>query len=108
MTSNKMAKVVKKEVTGGKKFFASYVLALIGSIIAIIASLISITVWQGWYGLFCGVVMLMSATMIRTKAKFAGIILLIFGIAALIVPPYGFVAGPLLGMIAGIVGLVKS
>jgi hypothetical protein len=54
-----------------------------------------------------GVGLLISTLTLRTNPREASVFILVFSILTLIFPPYGFVIGPLIGLIASILILLK-
>ena len=90
-----------------------HVLGLAGGIIVVIAALIA---WVGnqasllWIvlSLIAGILMVALTWHTVRRPRVSAIFLLVLSIVALIMPPSGFIIGPLLGVIGAIVVLARS
>lgn len=91
---------------------AEHLLGLVGGILVIVAAVISaiamIDIVYAIISLACGVLMLASVYSIKRKPRISAIFLLVLSIIALILPPNGWLVGPILAIIGAIIVLVKS
>ncbi|MCS7134475.1 MAG: hypothetical protein NZ889_01290 [Candidatus Pacearchaeota archaeon] len=117
-----MEKVAKKE--SKEQVAAIRWVGVTGSIIILLAGILwlfgFLLDWQleaftwfsfGDYGIIniiCGLVILITSVTLKKNFLAGGFVLLIFSIIALIAPPAGFVVGPVLGIIAAILALVRA
>ncbi|UCD20916.1 MAG: hypothetical protein JSW08_04070 [archaeon] len=101
-----------------------HVLGIAGGIVTLLAGILwllgSLFSWSleaftwfsfgdlGLINIACGLILLLSAATLKKNFLGVGLVLLIFSIIAIIAPPGGFVVGPILGLIGGIIALVKS
>ena len=126
-----MAKKRKKRKTVKRKIVkkpsnvkAAHTLGLAGAVITLIAGILwaiasilqrsvnSIS-WIvigdfGIVNIICGIVMIVAVSSFRKNIKNAAWFLLVFSILALIFPPAGFVVGPILSLVAGILLLMRK
>lgn len=124
------ARVAKKKVPKPleeaavpRRLEAAYTLSLAGGIIILIAGILAILGIRIWgegaqvvlltsigmaAGLVCGLAILIATALAKRRPRTAGIVILIFSLIALIVPPtYGLIFGPILGLIGAILFLIR-
>ncbi len=112
------AKVVKAKAVSTIQ--SAYLLTITGAIITLVAGVLAalfvatLTFFLGGVGalaslpnIICGIVMLITTRTLRKNPRTSSIVLLVFSIIALITPPFGFIVGPILTLIASILILVK-
>ncbi len=98
-----------------------HVLGVAGGIVTLLAGILwligSLLHWQLQFSIFgdlgiinivCGLVLLISGATLKKNFLATGLVLLVFSIITFIAPPSGFIVGPVLAAIAGIIALVKS
>ncbi|MEM4640933.1 MAG: hypothetical protein QXW65_00190 [Candidatus Pacearchaeota archaeon] len=121
-------KVEKKELKVEKKVVqpvtAIHLLGITGGIITLLAGILwllgSLLSWKleafTWWNLgdlgiiniVCGFVLFVVAATLKKNFLAAGLTLLVFSIIALLIPPAGFVVGPVLAIIGAIIALVRA
>ncbi|MEM2090058.1 MAG: hypothetical protein QXL88_03175 [Candidatus Pacearchaeota archaeon] len=121
-------KVEKKALKVEKKVVqpvtAIHWLGIAGGIITLLAGILwllgSLLSWKleafAWWNLgdlgiiniACGFVLLVVAATLKKNFLAAGLTLLVFSIIALLIPPAGFVVGPVLAIIGAIIALVRA
>ncbi len=116
----KIVDMPKKEVEGSSVVTTDHAVSLIAAIIVLIASIIFLTPWKvglfgtanaspvfGIIGIILGLGMLIATLLMRRNPREASVFVLIFSIIALIIPPSGFVIGPIMGIIGSVLVLAK-
>ncbi|MEM4215193.1 MAG: hypothetical protein QW484_02415 [Candidatus Pacearchaeota archaeon] len=89
--------------------FAGGILVIIAAVIALISFLIrGILEWASIVSLLLGIAMVGLTWHIPKFPRISAIFLLILSIVAWILPPHGFIVGPILGLIGAIIVLVKK
>jgi hypothetical protein len=91
------------------------ILVVVASIVAIILNLTGSVIFPGmgssviWpiIGLIFGIVMILLTWHIARNPTVAGIFLLLLSLLSLMLPLYGFIVGPILGIIGAIIVFVK-
>jgi len=117
---------ILKTVTKTKKstvMQSVYTLSFTGSIIILLAGIIFLltSITKPFVALFttsnvllalpniiCGLVMLIATAQIRKNPKASAIIIMFFSVLALIFEPYGFIVGPILGLLGSIILLARK
>jgi len=96
---------------------AAGIIILIAGILWLLSNLLS---WQlaafSWFAfgdlgiinIACGLIILIVSATLKKNFLGTGLMLLVFSIIAVVIPPAGFVVGPILGLIAAVIALVKS
>ncbi|MEM2031374.1 MAG: hypothetical protein QXG83_00980 [Candidatus Pacearchaeota archaeon] len=97
-------------ITGGIITLLAGILWLLGSLLS--WKLEAFTWWNlgdlGIINIVCGFVLLVVAATLKKNFLATGLTLLVFSIIALLVPPAGFVVGPVLAIIGAIIALVRA
>lgn len=112
VTVSKLEKKAEKTVTPAQ---AEHILGFAGGILVVIAAVVAllsllrggILEWTYLASLVLGVVMIALTWRIPRSPRVSAIFLLVLSIATLILPPNGFIVGPILGLIGAIIVLVK-
>ncbi len=93
---------------------AAYNLCLAGSIILLIAGILSLipgfsvtNLVDIFANLLCGAVILIATISMKKVPVISAIFILLFSVIALLFPPYGFIVGPVLSLIGAIILLIK-
>jgi len=122
-----MAKKAKKRgkiempKEGGSTIIATdHAINMIAALIVLIASVIFLTPWRvnlfgtattspvfGIIGVILGLGMLIATIVMKRNPREASVFVLVFSIIALILPPSGFVIGPIMGIVGSIIVLAK-
>ncbi|MEM4703058.1 MAG: hypothetical protein QXP53_01055 [Candidatus Pacearchaeota archaeon] len=131
-----MAKKTKRGKVSGKKSMkakkiqqkptpltAVHILGIVGGIITLLAGVWFLGNLHGlWHfeplwtsfgdlgivNIICGIILIVAAASLKKNFLRAGLVLLIFSIIALFVPPMGLVVGPVLAIIGAIIAFVKA
>jgi hypothetical protein len=112
---------IKKQTKTMSPVTEVHVLGVAGGIVTLLAGILwligSLLHWQlqmsifgdlGIINIVCGLVLLISSATLKKNFLATGLVLLVFSIIAFIAPPAGFIVGPILAAIGGIIALVKS
>ncbi len=116
----KVVDMPKKENEGRTTIATDHAVSLIAAIIVLVASIIFLTPWKvnlfgtanaspvfGIIGIILGLGMLIATLLMRRNPREASVFVLVFSIIALILPPSGFVIGPIMGIIGSVLVLAK-
>ncbi|MFH1823351.1 MAG: hypothetical protein ABH817_01380 [archaeon] len=96
---------------------AGAVITLVAGILWAIATILQLSInslsWVqvtdfGLINILSGVIMIIAMTSFKNNMRKAAWLLLVFSILALIFPPAGFVVGPILSLVGGIILLMKK
>ncbi len=93
---------------------SAYLLFLTGSIIVFVAGILALFFDQLalpkyiFWSIFCGLGMLIATALIRKAPKIIAMVILLLSIVALILPPHGFIVGPVLALIGSVILLLKK
>ena len=118
----KVMKKVKKVESRTSPKQSAYMLSLTAGIIVVIAGILAILQLRPFalvgetivgiavgslINIISGIILLLATVGIKRTPRISAIIILVFSIVALIVPPYGLILGPLLGLVGSVILLIR-
>lgn len=97
----------------------AYTCSLAGGLIILIAGILAIlgikmgmglagTIAGMVTGIVCGAVIMLATATIRRAPRLAGVVILVFSLIALVVPPSGLFFGPVLSLIGAVILLIRK
>lgn len=89
---------------------AEHVLGFVGGVIVVIAAIVMLIIAfnvEPLISLILGIIMVLLTAFIHQRPRVLAIFLLVLSLIALIVPPNGFIIGPILALIGAIIVLAR-